>query len=368
MLVINKKNQNGQYCEGKDVDMRQSLLERCEAQIHNEAVLRKADRFEFEQLIKFGAFMHASAERESDPRRIKACKLVLQEKALAFARFREPLKYVLQTKMALSDDPIVFIEDVLDVYEQLREGRMQPGEVLAMAATAIVENCPADRRDAVVEKAIAEYEKAAELRSLLGDGPDVLLVILMVMAGKEADQAAGEIRDLLQEMKEKYRLDSNAARYIAMVLVLSDNPVDNKVADLFRLFDACDKTGHATSADNLMVVYTIFADSKYDFGELVTAISEVDEWLKKKKGYGSFGIGGHGRSLFAALLAFEDIDADCTVVAPDGASAMADVPDEANTMADVPDEASAMADVLVKRPVPILTMLILVFVIASKAR
>jgi len=237
-----------------------------------------------------------------------------------------------------------------------------------MAATAIVENCPADRRDAVVEKAIAEYEKAAELRSLLGDGPVVLLVVLMVMAGKEADQAAGEIGDLLQEMKEKYRLDSNAARYIAMVLALSSNPVDNRVAGLFRLFDACDKTGHATSADNLMVVYTIFADSKYDLDELVAAISEVDEWLKKKKGYGSFGIGGHGRSLFAALLAFEDIDADCTVVAPDGASAMADVPDEANTMADAPDEASAMADVLVKRPVPILTMLILVFVIASKAR
>lgn len=348
MLVINKKKWSERCREGKDIGMRQSLLERCEAQIRNETALRKADRFEFEQLIKFGAFMHVSAEREADARRIKACKLVFQDRAFAFARFREPIKYVLQTKMTLSDDPIAFIEDILGVYEQLGEGGMQPSEVLAMAATAIVENCPADQREAIVEKTIAGHEKATELRRLFGDGPDILLVALMAMAGREVDQVASEVEALLQAMKEKFRIDSNAAHYVAMVLALSSKSVDSKIADLFRLFDACGKAGHATPADNFMVVYAIFADTEYDLGELVAAIGEIDEWLKKKKGYGSFGMGGYGRRLFAALLAFEDIKADRTV----GSS----------------DDACEMSNAFAEEPVPILTMLILVFVIASKAR
>ena len=328
--------------------MRQSLLERCETQIRNETALRKADRFEFEQLIKFGAFLYASAGCEADAKRTKACRLVLQDRAFAFARFREPIKYVLQTKMALSDDPVVFIEDVLDVYEQLREGGMLPSEVLAMVAVAIVENCPADRRDAVVEKTTAEYEKVKGLGEPLASGPDMLLIVLAVMADKEIDQVAGEVAELFRELKGKYRLDTNVALYVAMVLAFSNKPADDKVAGFFRLFDACDKAGHATSADNLMVVYAVFADSEYDLGYLVAAIGEADEWLKKKKGYGSFGVGGYGRCLFAALLAFEDIKPDCIAAAS--------------------DDASEMADALVEDPVPILTMLILVFVVASKAR
>ena len=327
--------------------MRQSLLEVCEAQIRNETALRKADRFEFEVLIKFGAFMHVSAGYEIDVQRIKACKLVLQDRALIFARFREPLKYVLQMKMALSDDPAAFIEDVLAVYEQLREGGMPPSEVLAMVAVAIVENCPMDQRDTVVEKTIAEYGKVKGLSEPLANGPDMLLIVLAVLADREIDQVAGEVAELFRELKGKYRLESNAALYIAMVLAFCSKPVDSKVADFFRLFDACDGAGHATSADNLMVAYAVFADSEYDLGELVAAIGEVDEWLKKKKGYGTFGIGGHGRSLFAALLAFEDIEDDRIVVAPENANA---------------------ADALVEEPTLILTMLILVFVVASKAR
>ena len=328
--------------------MRQSLLEKCEAQIRNEAALRKADRFEFELLIKFGALMHVSAECEADARRAKICKHILQDRALVFARFREPLKYTLQTKMALSDDPVAFIEDVLDVYEQLREGRMQPGEVLAMVAAAIVENCPADRRDAAVEKTIAEYEKAKELHGLLANGSDLPLIALAVMAGKDVDQAAGEVGTLLQDMKENYQLESNAAQFIAMVLALSDKPAKTKTEELFGLFDACDKMGHATSADNLMVVYTAFADTDYELGQVVAAIGEVDEWLKKKKGYGSFGIGGYERRLIATLLAFEDVRAEGSAAAP--------------------DNADAMGHAFVEDPVPILTMLILAFVIATKAR
>jgi hypothetical protein len=69
-----------------------------------------------------------------------------------FSNFRGTLQRVVVAKIAIVDDPEAFIDGVMDVYEKLKAGRKLPGEMLAMAATTIVENCPAEQRSEVVKK------------------------------------------------------------------------------------------------------------------------------------------------------------------------------------------------------------------------
>ena len=56
------------------------------------------------------------------------------------------------TKMALANDPAAYIDHVMDVYGKLKADHKLPGEMLAMAATTIVDNCPEERRTEIVEK------------------------------------------------------------------------------------------------------------------------------------------------------------------------------------------------------------------------
>ena len=132
--------------------MKQSLQEICEAQIRNETAMRKVAKIEHEAVLKLCAMMHVNAGREVDADRIRECGSILKSRAGIFSNFRGTLQRVILTKMALANDPASYIDDVMDVYGKLRTDHKLPGEMLAMAATTIVENCPEERRAEVVEK------------------------------------------------------------------------------------------------------------------------------------------------------------------------------------------------------------------------
>ena len=289
--------------------MKPSLQARCEAQIRNETAMRKAAKIEYEQVLKLCAMMHVSAGREVDPDRMKECAQVLKTRAGIFSNFRGTLQRVVVAKMALAEDPAGYIDSVTDVYDRLKAGRKLPGEMLAMAATTIVDNCPAEKRAEVVEKTRDTYARVKEAHPFLTDDNDMSLIALMIMAGKDPGQAAEEAEGLFRAMKEDYRIGSDVAQSAAMVLALSDKPTDRKLKDFFGLYEACKEAKHNTAKDKAMVIYAAFANTDFDLAETVAAIGETDDWLKGQKGYGAFALGANERRLFASAMVLEDMQA-----------------------------------------------------------
>ena len=284
----------------------QSLLERCIAQVGNELAVRKADKFEFDQVVKFGALMHTGIGREVDPARIKACKRILKERAAAFTRLRGTLQFALTVKMALADDPADFIDGVADVYGRLKSDRPLSNDMLAMTAMLIAGHCPASQRARIADKTRKAYAQARERYDYLTGELCMPLIALMILAGKDVDAALEEAEGLFAEMKENRDVPPIAAQSAALVLALADGPADRKLEDFLSLYSACKEADHATPDDKYMVIYAVFAGCGYDPVELASAIGEVDDLLKKRKGYGAFGIGKYNRRLFAAALVLEE--------------------------------------------------------------
>ena len=286
--------------------MRQSLLERCEAQVRNEEVLRKGHRLEFESVMKLAAMMHVNAGREVDVARLRACKQILKDRVGLFSNFRGYMQYLVQVKMALADDPGEYIDGVLGIYQRLKQGIKIPGEMVAMAATTIYENCPAEEHDAVIDKTRETYAQMKQQHRFLTSEEDLALIALMVIAGINPDQAAERAEELYVILKDHSLPGSDTPQAAAMVLALSNKPVNQKVLDFANLFNACKRAGHATSKDKAMAIYATYVDLDADREEIAAEIGEVDEWLKGQKGYGAFGTGASIRRLFAATLVLED--------------------------------------------------------------
>lgn len=289
--------------------MKQSLQEICEAQIRNETAMRKVAKIEYEPVLKLCAMMHVNAGREVNADRIRECSGILKSRAGIFSNFRGTLQRVILTKMALANDPAAYIDHVMDVYGKLKADHKLPGEMLAMAATTIVDNCPEERRTEIVEKTRQTYAMLKKQHPFLADESDMSLVALMIMAGKDPVQAAEEAERLFQAMKNDYKIRSDVAQSAAMVLALSDKPADRKLEAFFGLYDACKAAKHETAKDKAMVIYAAFADADYDLNETVASIGEVDNWLKGQKGYGLFSLGTSERRLFAASMVLKDMQA-----------------------------------------------------------
>lgn len=286
--------------------MRSSLQERCEAQVRNEAALRKGHKLEFEAIMKLAAMMHVNEGREVDVVRLAECKRILKDKVGLFSNFRGYMQYLVQVKMALSDDPNAYIDGVLRVYQRLKAGLVLPGEMTAMAATTIYENCPTGMCDVVVDRTREAYAKIKEQHRFLTGEEDLALIALMIMGGIDPDQAAEKAEELYAILKERYLPGSDTPQAVAMVLALSDKPVDQKVEGFIGLYEACKAAGHATSKDKAMTIYATYVDLDTDRAEIVAEIGEVDEWLKGHKGYGPLGVGASIRRLIAATIVLED--------------------------------------------------------------
>lgn len=302
--------------------MRESLRNRLETQVRIEKALQKGHRLEFEQVIKLGAMLYANTGRDVDAGRIKECKRILKEKAGIFSNFRGTLAFVVQIKMALADEPRAYLDGVMAVYERLKAGRKLPGELLAMAATTIYDNCPQNKIDETVERTLEAYAHVKERHRFLTDDADMALIALMVMAGKDPDQAAEQAEELYGTLREHLRIGSDTAQTVAMVLALSSKPAAQKIEDFVALYEACKEARHATSRDNDMAIYAAFADVDYDLAELVSEIGEVDVWLKGQKGYGAFGVGGSMRRMLAATFVLEDRQGEMSTPAASTAHAL----------------------------------------------
>ena len=293
--------------------MRHTLQERCEAQIRNEAMLRKGHKLEFESIMKLAAMLYVNAGREVDVARLRECKRILKDKVGLFSNFRGHMQYLVQVKMALSDDPAAYLDGVLDIYQRLKAGRVLPGEMVAMAATTIYENCSADVCDTVVDKTRMAYAKIKEQHRFLTGEEDLALIALMVMAGIDPDRAAVRAEEMYAILKGRYLPGSDTPQTVAMVLSLSEKPAEQKAQGFFGLYDACKAAGHATSKDKAMAIYATYADLEANLSEVVAEIGEVDDWLKRQKGYGALGVGASIRRLFAATLVLEDRVEDSAV-------------------------------------------------------
>jgi hypothetical protein len=263
--------------------------------------------------MKLAAMLYVNAGREVDVARLRECKRILKDKVGLFSNFRGHMQYLVQVKMALSDDPAAYLDGVLDIYQRLKAGRVLPGEMVAMAATTIYENCSADVRDAVVDKTRMAYAKIKEQHRFLTGEEDLALIALMVMAGIDPDRAAVRAEEMYAILKGRYLPGSDTPQTVAMVLSLSEKPAEQKAQGFFGLYDACKAAGHATSKDKAMAIYATYADLEANLSEVVAEIGEVDDWLKRQKGYGALGVGASIRRLFAATLVLEDRVEDSAV-------------------------------------------------------
>jgi hypothetical protein len=302
--------------------MTQSLQELCELQIENEKVIRGASFLEDSDVIKVGALFYTTGKTVADAEKIRACKEILKRKTGLFSNFRGFLQFAIQVKMSVAPDPEEYLDAVLEIYHKIVEGRILPGEILAMAAMTIYDQLNGRDADSVIATVREVYARIKQRHKFLTDENDLSYIALMVLSGKDVDRTVEEVESLYVALKERFRMPSDTAQSAALVLSMSKKPVDQKVESFISLYEALKDAKHATSKQKAMSVYAAFADLDISRDLLVGEISEVDEWLKHQKGYG-FLSSSDVRRVMAATLVLQQHGAQSAVPVHTEASTVA---------------------------------------------
>ncbi len=282
--------------------MTQSLQRLCELQIENEKIIRKASFLELDDIIKVGALFYTVRGIAPDAQRIRACKEILKRKTGIFSNFRGFLQFAIQVKMAISPDPETYMDEVLAIYKKLTEGRILPGEIVAMTAMTIYDLSGGRDADSEIAAVREAYAKIRQKHKFLTNENDLSYIAMMVLSGEDTDRKLEEAEMLYGSLKERFRMPSDTAQSAAMVLSLSRMPAEQKVDHFISFYRALKEVKHATSKGKSMSVYAAFTDLDAPRELLVNEVGEVDDWLKHQKGYGIFSSSDVRRVMAAALV------------------------------------------------------------------
>ena len=282
--------------------MTRTLQELCELQIENEKIVRKASFLEYDDVIKVGALFYTAGNTSPDAEKIRECKGILKRKTGIFSNFRGFLMYAVQVKMSTAPDPEAYLDTVLAIYHKLAEGRFLPGEMVAMAAMVIYDQSKGRDTDSVIAAVREAYARIKQKHKFLTDENDLSFIALMVMSGKDVDQTTDEVETLYTALKERFRMPSDTAQSAALVLSMSEKPVEQKVESFISFYEALKEAKHATNKEKAMSVYAAFTDLDVPMDVLVEEIGEAEDWLKSQKGYGFLSSSNVRRVMAATLV------------------------------------------------------------------
>lgn len=282
--------------------MDQRLQNRCNLQIENEQIVRKAGILQYEELAKLGALFYTAEGRTADSEKIKQSRDILKQKTGIFSNFRGNLEFAIRVRMSLEEDPEAYIDRIIAIYNKLKEGRILPGEILTMTAMTIYEQCKDQNVDQVITETREAYARIKQTHKFLTDEADMSFVALMVMSGKDVEKTIDEVETIYLTLKEKYRLHPNAVQAAALVLAMSNKATEQKVTDFVELFENLRAKKHGTTKGKAMSIYAAFADLDIPRDIILQEISEVDDWLKKQKGYGMLSVNTDVKRVLAATL------------------------------------------------------------------
>ena len=251
------------------------------------------------------SLVFTGADKQVDIAKLRQCRSILKKKTGMFSSFRSTSEAFIVSKMAMSEDPEKFIDDVKAIYNLLNKTLYAENAYLIQGAICIYEADRMTEAKQIAEKSRTLYKMMSKKHPILTSSEDMVYVILLAMTDKSVETIYNELEECYTYLRReaKLRVSDNEFQGLSEILALTDGDIIEKTAkavDLYRTI-----TAHGIKwgdSYNEFGSLGILIDLGVDNDTLVDEIAEVNEYLKKCKGFGSWTLDNKQRLMFSAML------------------------------------------------------------------
>ncbi|MBO6165835.1 MAG: DUF4003 family protein [Eubacterium sp.] len=297
--------------------MNEKTLGKCNRLLTNRDVIAARFKFGHSLMNIAAALIFSGAEKEVDVEKLKQCKKLLQKNTGAFSGFQANAKPVIVSKMAISEDPEKYLEDVKAVYKKISKGMHSDNGYLVSAAAIVCDAGRAAEADEIAVRFKELYKKMNKKHPILTSSEDVVFIMLLVLTDKDIDALVDEMEECYTYMKKelKLKVSSNEIQGVSEVLALLDGDMREKSDKVVKLFNTFKAHGakYGTSYNEFASLGALI-DIDIDADKLVDEIIETADFLKENKGFGSWSMNKKQRLMFAAMLVGDAYSADSSIL------------------------------------------------------
>ena len=295
--------------------MDRQIENKCLELVDNYRILAAGNKMEFSEMILACAGIYLAAGITPDMDRVKECKKLLKSKAGVFSNFRGSDELLVRCKMALSEDPALYFENLEREYQRIKT--FFSGEQTVLAAMILAEQGSSTEGEAEKTKQIYKEMKGAH--PWLTSENDLPFAALMAVSGRDASAVYAEAEEIYEHLHNNLHADRDTLQMLSHILAIRSGRVEEKCEKLCALADTLKAAGHSLGRGSRLAILGILTDSGLPTEALADRICETDDFLKQHKPFrGIFGVGKDCRRMFAVQMVHASLSSEDSL----GASAM----------------------------------------------
>lgn len=284
--------------------MNEALSEKCELLIKNCTAIHRKYFINDKLLSLMASLIFTSADMEADTDKLKECRKILDKNTGLLSNLRANPKLVLLSKMALSDDPEEYINNVSEVYKKIHQGKQLETSYMALAAMLICDFGRQDEAEDLVAKAEQIRSQMNKEHPILTDSEDISFIMLLALTEKSVDKIISDIDEAYEYLDKtcKVRVSANALQGLCEVLAVSYGDTREKCDKVVRIFNAFSEHGTKFGTDSECIVLGSLIDVNTDTDTLVKEILEAEVRLADLKGFKESEMDRKKRMMYASML------------------------------------------------------------------
>ena len=285
--------------------MNPQLEQKCQLLADNRILIKKKNFWEASMLKSLGAMLYTVKGAKVDPEVYGECKKLLRRKKGIFSQFRGYASIAVISKMALSGRPEQTLDDITEIFKQMKQVRWVGNLSRLMTALVLYDSVQISEVPRYVDLTDQIFHKMRKTHPWLTDWTDVPFAALLAVSDKNTDALFEDMEECYGILKKRFFVGRDAVQGLSQILSLSDKSPEVKCDIAKELHKELRHIHKRFNPDRSIATLGAFADVPLSVPEAAQAIKEADDFLKHQRHFGAWSISPRLRRMFSAAMVID---------------------------------------------------------------
>ncbi|MCQ2532102.1 MAG: DUF4003 domain-containing protein [Saccharofermentans sp.] len=295
--------------------MKEKVLSKCDLLSRNRNIVHKAFVLESEFMALSGASILTVGGIEGNIERLKELEKLLKSNTHLFSEFRSYNKMPLVCKLATKSDPEAYLKKVQEIHETLQGRHWTGSDYRIIAALIIADHVGDSDYMKHIDRTNEIFDKMSKNHMWLTDNADIPFAATLAVTDRDIDQLIDDMERCYDILKKKFG-QGNPLQSLTHILALQPEPSDYKCAKVVSLFDDLKKAKRSLGKSSELPTLGALCMLNMPNPAVVEIISEGEDFLKTKKGFGSFSMESATRRMFVAQMLLDEYTNTASTIDP----------------------------------------------------
>lgn len=281
--------------------MKPELERLCAAYIANRDAVKKAFKWDNNELFSVCANIFCACGQAADADRLKACHAIIREHTKPFSKFRGgKVRSILASMLAMGEKPEVRME-LANEYYRLLKRRFRGTEYLVLTAFLLADLADRPLTEETVARGKELFERMNRKHRILTDQADSVFAMLLAHSDQTDDEVIEGMESCFQALRERFS-SKGGMQTAAQVLSMTAGSPEEKARRVIDLYDALTEAGVKYGRSSALAPLAALSLADTPIPTLTEEIQAADAFLQTQDGYGARETDEETRALHAVMI------------------------------------------------------------------